>query len=361
MDQESVKNVVEDFRKKTKEDFHLVNDCTASDFEEIVYNYISSYIEEYAPGTEIIEVVLTGSRARGIENPNSDMDFVFAYEGEMKEDEMFNLLNRGNFSLAGVSIDINPIRKEESGTLDEYLLKAEEYLFDKLFDKISKRALYRSEVISKFSNKTYEEFHCINGLGAVDLEQAVHEYVNGVVAKEKLDISIRKVLLSGSRARGIENSESNLNFVLEFHGNVKEIDLYNLINLNGLRINNIDIPIEIEAIRSEETGPLETYLENTERYLSTKKKEYEEGLYKRWQDAAVSYGYPFTIDESRIIFPAEYDDVFSINELKILERMMINIMKNNQTKKQLREDIKQKELTDKLKMIEVPKVNTPKL
>lgn len=361
MEQENYIGVVESFRQRTDEAFHTINDCTAREFEEAVYNYVNSYMEEYAPGTEILDVVLTGSRARGIERPDSDMDFVFAYEGEMKEDEMFNLLNRGDFSLAGVSIDINPIRAEESGTLDDYLLKAEEYLFDKLFDKISKRALYRSEVISKFSNKTYEEFHSINGLGAVDLEQAVYEYVNSVVEKEQLDVHINKVLLSGSRARGMETSESNLNFVLEYHGNVKEIDLYNLLNSNGLRINNIDIPIEIEAIRSEETGPLETYLENTERYLSTKKKEYEEGLYKRWQDAAVSYGYPFTIDESRIIFPAEYDDVFSINELKILEKMMINIMKNNQTKKQLREDIKQKELTDKLKMIEVPKVNTPKL
>lgn len=131
MEYQKNKDVVADFRKRTEEYFHLVNDCSANDFEESVYNYINSYIEEYSPGTEIIDVVLTGSRSRGIETSDSDMDFVFAYEGEMKEDEMFNLLNKGELMLAGIKIDINPIRPEETGSMEEYLIKAEKYLLDK--------------------------------------------------------------------------------------------------------------------------------------------------------------------------------------------------------------------------------------
>ena len=132
MEQENYIGVVESFRQRTDEAFHTINDCTAREFEEAVYNYVNSYMEEYAPGTEILDVILTGSRARGIERPDSDMDFVIDYNGEMKEYEMFNLLNHDGITLAGIKIDMNPIRIEESGMLEDYLLKQEMYLSQKV-------------------------------------------------------------------------------------------------------------------------------------------------------------------------------------------------------------------------------------
>ena len=102
-------------------------------------------MEEYAPGTEIMEVVLVGSRARGLEREDSDMDFVIEYEGEMKEDEMFNLLNQEGMVLAGIKIDLNPIRLEQSGLLEDYLLNAESYLSVKERDNEENRQLIKSK------------------------------------------------------------------------------------------------------------------------------------------------------------------------------------------------------------------------
>lgn len=332
MGQEKNKDVIAAFRRRTEESFHLVNGCTASDFEDCVYNIINSYVEEYSPGTEIIDVVLTGSRARGLEKADSDMDFVLAYNGEMKEDELFNLLNKENLYLAGVKIDINPIRPEQTGTLEEYLSKAEEYLFEKEFTMAEDKAAYRNKVISDYTSKTYSKFHSINGLEAVDLEQAVFTAVEGVIKAEAIDAEILKVLLSGSRARGIEQSNSNLNFILEYYGDIKELELYNILNENPFKINNTDISIEIEVIRSEESGPLENYLLKNEEYLLVKEKEYEQKLYKRWQDVAIEYGYPITIGNSIVVFPEEYHDFFSSDERNRLKKIMIDMMNKPKVK-----------------------------
>lgn len=124
-------NVIEQFRYKTDKNFHCINDLCAENFEDLVYHYINYYLEEYSPASEIIDVVLSGSRCRGLESNNSDMDFVVEYEGEMDEYEMFNLLNREDYYIMGIKIDINPIRQEETGTLEQYLPTVEKYLEEK--------------------------------------------------------------------------------------------------------------------------------------------------------------------------------------------------------------------------------------
>lgn len=349
MNQNNNRNIVETFRKQTDEEFHKIKGCSARDFEQAVYDYVYSYMEEYAPGTEIMEVVLVGSRARGLERDDSDMDFVIEYEGEMKEDEMFNLLNQEGMYLSGIKVDINPIRTEETGILEDYLLNAEEYLFEKKFTLVSEKATKRNKIISDFSSKTYESFKPINGLLATDLEMAVFNAVEDIIKRKDLDVEFTKVLLSGSRARGIEQSGSNLNFVMEYRGGVKELDLYNLLNSHSLKINNMDIPIELEPIREEESGPLEDYLLKQETYLGQKVEEYEQNLYERWQKVVVEQGYPFTLDDSVIIFPAEYDDFFSSDELRTLEKIMKAIMEKNRL------------LREKFKEIKEPDIKTPKI
>lgn len=353
MDQENKRNIVEEFRTRTDEEFHKVKGCSAHDFEQAVYDYVHAYMEEYAPGTEIMEVVLVGSRARGLEREDSDMDFVIEYEGEMKEYEMFNLLNQEALVLAGVKIDINPILITESGALEEYLLKVEEYLFEKEFTLVSEKAARRNKIISDFTSKTNICFHTINGLEVSDLEQAVFDAAERIIKTKKLEIAITKVILSGSRARGIEQRDSNLNFVMEYHGNTKELEVYNLLNENPLKINNIDISVEIEPVREEESGPLEEYLLKQEVYLSEKVKEYEQNLYERWENVALAYGYPFTMNESVIIFPAEYDVCFSPEELKVLEKIMKRIMQETRSKRE--------QLAEKLKAIEESDMKTPKI
>ena len=44
---------------------------------------------------------------------------------------MFNLLHEDNFKIGGVPVDINPITKYKTGTLEEYLPGVEKYLEQK--------------------------------------------------------------------------------------------------------------------------------------------------------------------------------------------------------------------------------------
>jgi len=71
----------------------------------------------------VLDVKMWGSFLKGNEYEGSDLDFLLEYEGSEREDDMFNLLNNEDNRLyfEGVSVDINPIRLDKSGTIDEML------------------------------------------------------------------------------------------------------------------------------------------------------------------------------------------------------------------------------------------------
>lgn len=60
-------DVVADFRAKTEELFHSLDGQSAEDIEKTVYAYVQSQIDEYGLDAEIVDVVVAGSRCRGIE------------------------------------------------------------------------------------------------------------------------------------------------------------------------------------------------------------------------------------------------------------------------------------------------------
>lgn len=128
-------NVVELFRKKTDECFHNIEDYdyyTPKRIEEIIKNHIENIINEADIDVEIIDVIITGSRCRGIEREDSDLDVVVEYKSDsLKEDSLFNLLNEEEYCIEGIKVDINPITAYKSGTLEEYLPNAEKYLMEK--------------------------------------------------------------------------------------------------------------------------------------------------------------------------------------------------------------------------------------
>lgn len=81
---------------------------------------------------ELLGARVYGSRSReGMYQEGSDIDVVVSYSGNLKEDVFFNALHEGDFKMAGIPVDINPISTEKTGTLEEYLEKAEKYLDEK--------------------------------------------------------------------------------------------------------------------------------------------------------------------------------------------------------------------------------------
>lgn len=135
---QQLENIKIQFAQKTQSMFREESvHMTLEELNREVKEYLEDRLQDtfvYTSlfGLELSEPILNGSLSRGIENENSDIDFIVPYKGDIKESELFNMLNSEEFIISGRKVDFNPIRPEESGTLEEYLLRADEYLEDKI-------------------------------------------------------------------------------------------------------------------------------------------------------------------------------------------------------------------------------------
>lgn len=63
---------------------------------------------------KVLDVELHGSRLRGQARDNSDLDAAVSYEGDIREDDLFNALNEDPLFIEDVRVDINPIKEQMS-------------------------------------------------------------------------------------------------------------------------------------------------------------------------------------------------------------------------------------------------------
>ena len=129
--------VVAEFRNRTTESFHLINGKNEYDIELEVEELLRQEMQESNIAGEIKGVVLYGSRSRGLEtSEDTDIDIVVQINNsELKEDALFNIFHDLDIQIDGIPVDVNPIRPEETGTLETYLPKAETYLEQKQAEK----------------------------------------------------------------------------------------------------------------------------------------------------------------------------------------------------------------------------------
>lgn len=102
-----------------------------SEIKSIVQEYIQQKLDENDISANVVGIAVHGSRVRGNAKENSDLDVVVEYEGDIREDGMFNLLNYDDndeaLYIEGIRVDINPIRAQETGTLDKYMERSRKY------------------------------------------------------------------------------------------------------------------------------------------------------------------------------------------------------------------------------------------
>lgn len=140
-------SVVADFKAKTEELFNGVNGQTQDDIEQTVWAYLQSKIDEYEIDVELVDVVVSGSRCRGLEKAGSDLDVVVEYKGREHEDTLFNAFNEDGLMIGGIKVDINPITEGKTGTLATYLPGVESYLAEK-------QAMQKASALEAISEKT---------------------------------------------------------------------------------------------------------------------------------------------------------------------------------------------------------------
>ena len=156
------RKAVADFKARTEELFHGINGQTQEDIELSVYAYLQSKIDEYEINIELVDVAVSGSRCRGLEEAASDLDVVVEYRGRESEDDLFNAFNEDGFTIGGVKVDINPITEGKTGTLGEYLPGVEAYLEEKraaMQEKAAEQAQEGKQTVVTLTVAECGEFH----------------------------------------------------------------------------------------------------------------------------------------------------------------------------------------------------------
>ena len=99
-----------------------------NEIEAYLRDYVQDMIASAGINVGIDDVFVTGSRARGYEASNSDLDVIVSYTGSFPEDSMFNLLNDKDVVIGGVKVDFNPLSLDKRVSLADYLISAEKYM-----------------------------------------------------------------------------------------------------------------------------------------------------------------------------------------------------------------------------------------
>ena len=128
--QPEMQSSTEIFKAKTAENFVPIDGLSATDIENSVREYVQDVLERGEVNAQIVDLAVVGSRSRNLQDEQSDLDVAVEFSSELKEDALFNILHDEPFSIGGVTVDINPVRAEETGTLGEYLENAEKNIVE---------------------------------------------------------------------------------------------------------------------------------------------------------------------------------------------------------------------------------------
>jgi predicted nucleotidyltransferase len=121
------KELIKELREQ-KENIQGLEGYSRNEIKDIVSNYIQDkLVENDLEDISINGAEIIGSRNRGNAKTNSDLDLVVEYSGDIREDDLFNILNEEPLEIEGIKVDINPITADNTGTLEEYLERSRQY------------------------------------------------------------------------------------------------------------------------------------------------------------------------------------------------------------------------------------------
>lgn len=144
------KDIVSEYKEKTNEMYQSIDWETPAEVEAEARDYIIDRLNDVwiYDDDAIVDLAVTWSRSRWLARPDSDLDIVVEINDDlwMREDDLFDILNEdssenGRLRINWIDVDINPIIKSKTWTLDYFLEKAEKYLSDKKDKQDTKNTL----------------------------------------------------------------------------------------------------------------------------------------------------------------------------------------------------------------------------
>lgn len=154
--------------------------------------------------TRVNDLEIHGSRGRGTARPDSDLDVVVEYEGSLREGDAFNFLNEDPLIYDGIKVDVNPIRKQETGTLQDYMVKSRKY---------DQQILKQLGVDN--ANKAEAEKKIRFSRVSTDIESLDTEYINAVKSG---DMKKAQQMVNAAAAIAGYNSSSSYQGTSAFNG-----------------------------------------------------------------------------------------------------------------------------------------------
>ncbi len=141
------------------------------EIKDITRDYIQEKLEENnLYDVEINGLEINGSRNRGTAKENSDLDIVVEYTGDIREDDLFNILNEDPMYIDGVQVDINPINEYDTGTLKDFMERSNKY---------------DEEVLSKLNENSTPTQQELDKLEDIRLNKSGSEYASAFYNLEK--------------------------------------------------------------------------------------------------------------------------------------------------------------------------------
>lgn len=180
---EQQKKMIAGFREKTEMYFCLVEGMKATEVENAVRDYLMDTIRRQDLLIQIGEVMVYGSRCRGIEKSTSDIDIVVEYKGDIREDDLFNLLHEDEFLLGNHKVDINPIQADKSGNIAEFLQQATIYMESEMVFSIGNRYIYIQDATEGYDYTIYGlDMKELDGGVYDDSDISIYEALDEIVA-----------------------------------------------------------------------------------------------------------------------------------------------------------------------------------
>ena len=172
--------VISAFKDKTKEKFHELDGMDPETIEANVKTIVQGIVNDYGMDVTIEDVVVSGSRCRGMEEKGADLDVVLYYSGSVREDDFFNTLHQSDIIMGGVNLDINPISQEQHGSLSEYLTGVEAYLEEKQAQMMQEAQQHNTEIT--YTVAECGEFHSMGayheGIATIEEAKALFEGIH---------------------------------------------------------------------------------------------------------------------------------------------------------------------------------------
>lgn len=182
MPTEQQQKVIDKFREQTEQFFRPVDGKSAKDIENEIRDFLMDKIKEYDIPIQLGEIVLYGSRCRGMEKETSDIDIVVEYHGIPREDDLFNVFHEEDFYIGDIKVDINPIKEGKSGNIVEFLDRATYYMEQELVFSIADRYIIIQDATEGYEYTIYDaDFKEIDGGVYDNPDISIYEAVDEIV------------------------------------------------------------------------------------------------------------------------------------------------------------------------------------